>query len=365
LPAKLPAKPTILWSHDLAAKGLGGVAATGDAVIVSDRELNDTTDVWKCLAAATGKELWALRYPAPGSLDYGNSPRATPVIRDGLVYLAGAFGHITAVELATGKTAWEVNTHDEFEPAEKPRWGTCATPLLIDGKLIVNPGAKDASLAALDAKTGKTVWKTPGRPAGYGSFVRATLGGKEQIVGHDADTLGGWDPVTGKRLWQLTPERPGDFNVPTPIPVGDKLLVSTENNGTRLYAFDAAGKIVAKPVAAHKKLAPDTHTPAVVGDRVFGVWRRLYCLTADLKLVWDEDDRAFTDYCAIVTDGTRLLIVSREGELILLDGAAKKFDPISRVKVFDDEKGLYSHPAFVGRRAYIRGGGAVVGVELA
>ncbi|HVK09292.1 MAG TPA: PQQ-binding-like beta-propeller repeat protein [Gemmataceae bacterium] len=364
MPAKLPAKLTPLWSHDLTAKGLGGVAATADIVIVSDRELGDTTDVWKCLAAATGKELWTVRYPAPGSLDYGNSPRATPVIRDGLVYLAGAFGHVLCVDLATGKTVWEVNTHDEFEPAEKPRWGTSSTPLLVDDKLIVNPGAKDASLAALDAKTGKTLWKAPGRPAGYGSFVLATFGGVRQVVGHDADSLGGWDAATGRRLWQLAPDRAGDFNVPTPIPVGDRLLVSTENNGTRLYAFDAAGKIVAKHVAVHKKLAPDTHTPVVVGDRVFGVWRRLYCLSADLKLLWDEADPAFNDYCAIVTDGTRLLIVSRESEFILLDAAARKFDPISRVKLFDDEKGLYSHPAFVGRRAYVRGGSAVVAVDL-
>ena len=301
MPSKLPTKPTILWSHDLTAKGLGGVAATSDVVIVSDRELNDTTDVWKCLAAATGKEIWAIRYPAPGSLDYGNSPRATPVIRDGRVYLAGAFGHVMCVDLATGKSVWEV-THMMSSNRRRSRDGGRATPLWVDGKLIVNPGAKDASLAALDAKTGKTVWKTPGRPAGYGSFILATLGGKEQIIGHDADSLGGWDPATGKRLWQLNPERPGDFNVPTPIPVGDKLLVTTENNGTRLFAFDAAGKIVPKPVAVHKKLAPDTHPPVVVADRV----RRVAAAVLPdgrPETVYDEDEPGLYRLRAIVTDG--------------------------------------------------------------
>jgi outer membrane protein assembly factor BamB len=342
------------------------VAATREYVIVSDRGLRDTADVWTCLAAATGKPVWTIRYPAPGSLDYGNSPRATPVIRDGLVYLHGAFGHVTCADLATGKVVWELNTHDEFEPAEKPRWGTCATPLLVDDKLILNPGAKDASLAAVDAKTGKVLWRAPGQPAGYGSFVLAKFGGPDQIVGHDAVSLGGWDPATGKRQWKLVPDRPNDFNVPTPVVVGDKVLVGTENNGTRLYGFRADGTIVPKPVAAFRRMASDTHTPVVAGDRVFGVWRRLFCLSIKdgLKPVWEGEDRAFGGYCAAVTDGTRVLIVSLEGELILFDADTQKFDPVGRLKVFEGDRGVYSHPAFVGTRAYVRGSSSVVCVDL-
>ena len=38
--------------------------------------------------------------------------------------------------------------------------------------------------------------------------------------------------------------------VPTPIAVDGSVLVSTENNGTRLYHFDAAGRIIPEPAAA-------------------------------------------------------------------------------------------------------------------
>ena len=41
----------------------------------------------------------------------------------------------------------------------------------------------------------------------------------------------------GKRLWRLTPTRRSDFNVPTPIIVGEHLLVPWENNGTLLFRF--------------------------------------------------------------------------------------------------------------------------------
>jgi hypothetical protein len=100
---------------------------------------------------------------------------------------------------------------------------------------------------------------------------------------------------------------------------------------------------------------------------VFGAWRRLYCLNvADgLKPAWEGEDRAFGGYCAVVTDGTRVLVVSLEGELILLDAAAPKFGPLGRLRVFEGERGVYSHPAFVGSRAYIRGNSSVVCVALA
>src|ERR1039458_5029996 len=56
-------------------------------------------------------------------------------------------------------------------------------------------------------------------------------------------SLGGWDPQSGERLWTLTPPAEGDFNVPTPLAVDGKVLLATENNGTRLYGFGNDGKI--------------------------------------------------------------------------------------------------------------------------
>lgn len=349
--------------------GLGGVAATAEHVFVSDRELNDTVDLFRCLSAADGKEVWAYRTPAAGNLDYGNSPRATPLLHDGFAYLSGAFGDLACVDVATGKARWSMNVRDEFDATDERKWGVCDSPLIAGGNLVVAPGGKDAALVALNPKTGKPVWKAAGRPPGYGSFVVATLGGKEQIVGHDLETLGGWDVKTGKRLWSVKPERTGDFNVPTPIVVvGGKLLVSTENNGTRLFAFKPDGTIDPKPVAVNKRLAPDTHTPVVSADRLFGVSGRLFCLSLKdgLKATYDEGLQAYSAYCAAVATDRRVLVVTRTGELILLDATANEYAELGRLSVFGkDEKGLYSHPAFVGTRAYLRGSRTVVCVELA
>src|SRR4029079_7374213 len=106
LPDRLPARDAIIWSKRMASPALGGVAATRDVVIISDRDPADRVDIFRCFNA-DGSERWTLRYPAPGELDYGNSSRATPLIDGELVFLAGAQGHLHAVEWASGKIRWK------------------------------------------------------------------------------------------------------------------------------------------------------------------------------------------------------------------------------------------------------------------
>lgn len=368
LPTRLPEKLPQVWHVPLAHAGLGGIAATDKYVVIGDRNLANTGDEFRCYDAATGLMLWMVDYPAEGSLDYDNTPRATPLIVDtndelfGVrVILLGAFGDLSCVDLATGIVHWQKNIREEFGAASELVWGTCSSPLVVDGKLIVNPGADQASIVALDLMTGLPVWQTPGQNYGYGSLAVAVLGGKQQIVGHDRTSLGGWDIETGERLWTLKPPRSGDFNVPTPIEVDGKLLVTTEGNGTRLYAFDADGKIIQEPTAVQVQLSPDMSTPVVVGDRLFCVCQKLYCLDLanNLAELCTLEDPALGDYAPIIADDQRLLILGHGGELLLVDITGDEPGITSRTYLFDDEQTreaeLYSHPAIVAGRLYVRG----------
>ena len=219
---------------------------------------------------------------------------------------------------------------------------------------------------ALDRLTGKVVWCSAGMPAAYSSFIVGRFGGQRQIVGYDAISLGGWDVATGRRLWGLIPPEKGDFNVPTPIDAGGKLLVTTENNGTRLYDFDRQGKIVAKPLALYEDLAPDSSTPVVVNGKVFGCWNNLFCLDLNTKLrpLWTAEDEAFDDYVAIIGGPDRILITSAQGELLLVDVAAERFKLAARLRVFDKDCEVLSHPALVGKRLYIRNASTICCVAL-
>jgi outer membrane protein assembly factor BamB len=366
LPDALPKRPAIVWRRALRERGLGGVAATSRQVLVSDRELNDAADAFWCLDAETGKELWSVVIPSAGHFDFGNSTRSTPLIEGDRVYLTSAFGSVRCVKLSDGETVWERDLHAEFPPQVEPAWGFCASPLIVDGKWIVNPGAKEASLVALDAKTGATIWKSPGVASAYGSFIGGRFGGRLQVVGHDADSLGGWDVRTGTRLWRLPHRSSKEFGVPTPVVIGDELLVSTESEGTRLYRFAPGGLIDPRPVAVNEDLSPDSHTPIVVGNRVFGVWGDLFCLdlSKGLKPIWRSDDGAFAGYASLIGSPNRALVVGLNGELLLFDTRSERPNILGRMQVFENDHGVYSHPALVGTRLYLRGSSEIVSIDL-
>ena len=367
LPEKFAASPNIVWRYRLSAIGIGGVAATSKFVLVTDREFDDAFDALRCLDAVTGKELWTHRYPAPGMLDYGNSPRATPLIVGERCWLLGAHGNLSCVELASGREVWQIDVKADFGLVEPMKWGLCGSPLFVDGKLILYVGGPQAALVALDPATGKAIWKTPGNPPGYGSLNVGMLGGRRQIVGHDATTLSGWEIETGKQLWTLKPPNGGDFNVPTPIIWKDHLLVSTENNGTRMFRFDAAGKIVQEPVGNFEELAPDTHSPLAAGDRLFGASGDLYCLDLKqpLRLLWKGRNDTFFKHTSLIASSDRLLVSTSDADLLLIDARASEYKLLSKMKVLENESGLLSHPALVGTRLYFRGSHEIVCVALA
>ena len=356
--------------------GIAGIVGNGDVVIVADRNRLDSADIFRALEMKTGEQRWQLEYTAASKLDYGNSPRATPLIAGDRVFLLGATGHLHAVELSSGKIVWNTVLPRGFG-GKVPLWGFSTSPLLVDetivegkltgGKLIVAPGAPDAGLVALDAVTGEVVWKSEnGRPAGYASPLIATLGGVRQIIFYDEESLGGWNIDTGKRLWELIPKYRGDFNVPTPIPLtDDRLFVMTENNRARIYRFQAEGQIDPTPIALQDDVGPDSNSAVASADRIYVVDGGLHCLDGTtLNSLWKLEDRALNDYATLLLGDDRLLIGTYSGEILLVDISVAPGQIVSRFRPFDADDVMLSHPAILGGCLIDRSAAAVVCVRL-
>ena len=360
LPESLPGEPVVIWKRPLFNDGLGGVAVADGLVLVGDRDAEDRHDVFHAIDAVSGKRRWMLEYPADGRLDYGNSPRATPLVHDGHAFLLGAFGHLHCVTLADGRVVWERHLRRDFAATSELVWGVCSSPIVVDGKLIVNPGGSAASIVALDPRTGDVIWKTPGGASGFSSFVDCTLGGRRQLVGLDAASLGGWDIATGERLWSLAPRVPGDFNVPTPLVLDDRVVVSTENNGTQLVG--AGGE----RTATYAALAPDMHTPVIVGDRIIGIVKgKVHCLaTADLKPLWTAFDRSLSGHVSLLASSDRVLAFTENGEIVILDPRSDGLKILARQQVLPAGQTTYAHPAVVGDSIFVRGPGRLVRMAL-
>jgi len=147
--------------------------------------------------------------------NYGE--QAQPLVHDGVLFATNA-EYTVAIDIASGKQLWR--TPVDFDPAV-PRVVCCGLsnkgPAIFNGK--VYRGTLDAHVVALDAKTGKQLWKEKaaewkegfsitGAPLVVNGVLISGISGAECGV---RGFLDAWDPDTGKHLWRrYTIPAPGE-----------------------------------------------------------------------------------------------------------------------------------------------------------
>ncbi len=153
-----------------------------------------------------------------------------PLVYNGVLYTANV-KRVVAIDVATGRQLW--TTALEWDPAVA-RVVCCGLSnrgvALYDGKVFV--GSVDAHLRALDANTGKEVWKvkiaewkegysiTSAPTVANGVLMTGMTGGEYGVRGF----VDGYDPDTGKHLWRRhTTAGPGEKGSET-WPAGDAYL---------------------------------------------------------------------------------------------------------------------------------------------
>ena len=117
-----------------------------------------------CLSAADGKTIWkqtaADKKPLIGANPTNGYATETPVTDGERVYAYfGGIGMVYCYDL-DGKPLWN-SRHRRLSDADEQRHGQLARRL-ADGRLFIQCDNDEKSfLVALDAKTGKEVWRTP------------------------------------------------------------------------------------------------------------------------------------------------------------------------------------------------------------
>jgi alcohol dehydrogenase (cytochrome c) len=147
------------------------------------------------------------------------SEESQPLVYQGVIYIT-THNATMAVDAKTGKQIWK--TKVEY-PAETPRIVCCGIinrgAALFDGRVFRT--TLDANVIALDAKTGKELWrqKAADIKEGYSMTVAPLVADGVVITGISGAEFGtrgfidGWDPATGKHLWRThsipSPDEPG------------------------------------------------------------------------------------------------------------------------------------------------------------
>jgi alcohol dehydrogenase (cytochrome c) len=142
------------------------------------------------------------------SFDDNRSEESQPIVYKGVLYVTSNSATM-AVDAKTGKQIWK--TKVEYPP-ETPRIVCCGIinrgAALYDGKLFRT--TLDAFVIALDAKTGKELWRKNAIDfkTGYSMTVAPLVADGVVITGISGaefgtrDFIDGWDPQSGEHLWR-------------------------------------------------------------------------------------------------------------------------------------------------------------------
>ena len=182
--------------------GWAGPAVVGSQLILFHRVGDE--DVVECLDAATGKQTWKSAYHTRyvDDFNFDNGPRATPLIAAGRIYTLGADGDFRAGELESGKAIWKRRTSSRTIVCPKGFFGAATSPLLVDGKLLINVGVKGAGVVAFDPANGKEIWKAGNDAVSYSSPIVGKLGDEELAIFFTRQGLLALVPKTGQVPYQ-------------------------------------------------------------------------------------------------------------------------------------------------------------------
>ena len=259
LPAEWDKEKNIAWTVALSGEGHSSPIVWKKHVFLTAAFDDGTSCHVLAFDRDSGKKLWdveVFKQDTPRKQERNSLATPTPVTGGQRVYAFFGGGGAAAVDFS-GQIAW-TNTDNHFYSQH----GLGASPILYKDLLLMpwdhsikdGPDLKigwqtawDKSYVwALDKNTGKERYKAMRGMSRIGHMTPKVVSveGKPQLVSAGGDTVGGFDPDTGERIWWV---RSGGEGV-TPSPVfGDGVVYTSSGFPTNepyaaIRAFRLGGK---------------------------------------------------------------------------------------------------------------------------
>jgi len=169
--------------------------------------------------------------------------RSSCTYDDGKLYHMNAHGRVACLDATSGREVWAVNVLERFE-AKNITWGISESLLVHGNHVFVTPAGAKGLMAALDKRTGATVWATPpisGEQASYGSPILIAVGQRRLLVNSGAQYAFAVDAADGRLCWQMRHLDPKNTITTTPILTNDRLVFTNSSRyfgGTYGVRFD-------------------------------------------------------------------------------------------------------------------------------
>ncbi|MBI5801700.1 MAG: PQQ-binding-like beta-propeller repeat protein [Verrucomicrobia bacterium] len=397
LPVTWGETENVKWKTPIHDKGWSSPVIWGDQIWLTTATSNGTALFVLTLDKNTGKvtgdvKLFDAQQPELW-MKYNSYASPTPVIEEGRVYVSFGEAGTACLDTKTGAKLWE-----RRDLKCNHYRGAGSSPILHGNLLVLQfDGADDQFIVALDKRTGKDAWRVKrstdyrdlgpdGKPKaegdlrkGYATPQIATIEGKPVLLSNGAKAHYGYDPLTGKELWQVE-NQPFHSTGARPIFAHGLIYFSAGFSKGHFYAIKPppasawkAGNILdaskdsdpdpTKPQLAWKliKGVPETPSPIVQGDLVMLVDNGGFASAVEAKtgkVLWSERVLKAVYASPISAEGN-VYAFDREGKGVVF-AAGREFKLLGESKL---DGSIEAAPIAAGKALYVRTSKALFRIE--
>ena len=321
----------------------------------------------------SGKEVWkaewecAMEVAALGA-SMGSWIRATPAYDGDRLYVALMPDLLVCLAANTGVERWRADFHERYE-TPLPELGFVCSPLVVADGVYVQTAD---SFVKVNKKSGKTVWRCLERhekgsqEMGQGSYSSpdfAVIHGQPQLLVANIDAIAGVDPSSGQVLWKRVLDSYDQGCILAPVACRGGVFTSTRASRTGHYQLTVRGDQFTITGGWNNKLILYMSSPVVVGDFAYVHLKNGRFACIDLrngKVNWISN-RPFGRYCSMVWHEDRILALTNDGELLLIQANPDRFVLVDTRNISEAE--TWGHLAMAGDHIYVRERNAIAAYQ--
>jgi len=344
LPTRWSDTENVAWKQEIPGKGWSSPVVWNGTVYLTtavpqDGEDESAPQSLRALAldSRSGKILWNTEVfqQTTGTRVHKKNSHASPTpIVDGRRLFVHFGTHGTACLDLAGKVLWR---NDDLKYA--PVHGNGGSPILVGERLIFScDGADVQFVTALDADTGKIIWRTARKVEeapkkfSFSTPLAIEVDGRTQVISPGSGAVISYDAEDGTEIWRVRYR--GYSVIPRPVYGHGMIFISTGYDSPTLMAIrvNGRGDVTDTHVAwTLSKAVPHSPSLLLIGSELYFVSDRgiASCLDARTgETHWQERIGGNFSASPLFADG-RIYLQSEEGEGIVLN-VGTKYEEIAR-----------------------------------
>ena len=268
VPQRWSEETNIIWKVELPGKGHASPIVVEDRIFLPYANHENSTLSMLCLDRDSGNPLWNKeihRGPFMHMHKKNSQASATPAWDGSHVFVAFMIDegiYVTALD-RDGSIVWQTRAGN-FDS----KHGYGSSPVLYKSLVIVNGDNQGTGfLAALDRDTGNIIWKVDRKNnSSFGTPVVATIDGVDQLLLSGHNTVCSYNPESGDLRWQS--EGPAATTANTMLWYKGLVFASGGWPEHNLMAVRADGS---GEIAWQKGIRSYVPSPVLIGDRLLVV----------------------------------------------------------------------------------------------